>query len=614
MSDTDKYADNRKPVGFDMGKYTKRWLWAGMAALLSGCTAPGVQHSAQTVSVRNTEISREEEAAAELLSLESYAEADARLAVLAQSIRRDPDSVPFADFWPAYLQSSKLITAIDDRETFRAEMAELANDPDNDCSAMDWERWSARNFFELEPHLAAQECYEFLGDAALAREHENAVQYILRGVLGSGDGKSIDTAYEIALLDHAEEILHLAGLQVRDAALQPVLGGVGLVYVVNVEDPESGIQREVFFENERAINVLLGATYPFAGVGGNYVEQIVRPLAEGGTPSAQVGLGRLLEDGGELESAAQQFLNASGSGSETGEFRLGVLALTGKVPSLSQADGVDFLMSAAQKGSANAMVGLAFAYRQGLGVEASEELFEQFMAAADQRLEPGRAWMLLSTYFISERWEKASLYQGIQFVRRAAEEGFLPAKLVVLQADLKQSWQSADLEALLPRLQAIAEAGDTGAQVAYARRVLTAPSQQSAPRTALAQKYFDTALAVHSDAAHALEGDLKWAERDYRGAEQAYWQAMSDPAGQLGMAKLHQQQRLPNADPELAVLWYMMCATAADGECLYQMGKLFLNGEGVERNPELARTAFSQAAQQGHRQAILTLEKGNLRQ
>ncbi|HEY8569935.1 hypothetical protein [Microbulbifer sp.] len=592
--------------------FKKYWQCAALAALLSGCAAP----VAVDGGAKNSEAQRARASAAPSaevqFSLESYAEADAQLAVLAQKIRLAPDSVPFAEFWSAYLQSSRLITAVDTREAFQREMAQLAED-DSDCSAMDWEQWSARNFFELEPHLAAEECYQFLGETELARQHENAVQYILRGVLGSGDGKSIDTAYEIALLDHADEILYLAGYQVRDSVLQPVAGGVGLMYVVTAEDPETGVQREVFFENERAINILLGATYPFAGVGGNYVAQVLRPLAEGGTPSAQVGLGRLLEDRGELEQAAQQFLNATGAGSETGEFRLGVLALSGKLPSLSQEDGVDFLMSAAQKGSANAMIGLAFAYRQGLGVEPSEELFEQFMAAADQRLEPGRAWMLLSTYFFAERWD-VSLQQGIQYVRRAAQEGFLPAQLVILQSDLNREWQSADLETLLPRLQSIAEAGDTAAQVAFARRVLTAPSLQPAERIALANTFFDAALAVHSDAAHALEGDLKWAARDYQGAEQAYWQAMSDTAGQLGMAKLHQQQRLPNADSEMAVLWYMMCATAADSECLYQLGKLFLDGDGVERNPELARTAFTEAAQKGHRQAVLELEKGKSRQ
>lgn len=595
-----------------MANFRKQWLWGVLAALLSGCAAPGsIDSGAQDRSAgKPPPASAQPDSAS--FSLEMYREADGRLDEIAQKIRRDPDSVPFADFWSAYLQSSHLITAVDNRESFQAEMTRLAADENNDCSAMDWEQWSARSFLELEPHLAAQECYQFLGERELAREHENAVQYILRGVLGSGDGKSIDTAYEIALLDHADEILYLAGYQVRDGVLQPVVGGVGLVYVVTAEDPDTGVQREVFFENERAINILLGATYPFAGVGGNYVDQIVRPLAEGGTPSAQIGLGRLLEDSGEPELAAQQFLNATGAGSETAEFRLGVLALTGEVSSLSQAEGVDFLMSAAQKGSANAMVGLAFAYRQGLGVEPSEELFAQFMAAADQRLEPGRAWILLSTYFFSERWD-APLHQGIQFVRRAAEEGFLPAQLAVLQSDMNQEWQSADMEALLPRLQPIAEAGDTGARVAYARRVLTAPSQSEA-RISQANRYLEAALAVHSDAAHALQGDLRWAERDFTGAEQAYWQAMSDTAGQLGMAKLHQQQRLPHAAPELAALWYMMCATAGDGECLYQMGKLFLNGDGVDPNPELARTAFTEAAQKGHRQALLELDKGVLRQ
>ncbi len=540
--------------------------------------------------------------------LQRYMSADERFDALTRKVRQNPGSVEFFDFWEAYLDTSYLHSAVDVRAEFQQELAALASGKDGECTQIDWAYWSQRNFMELEPHLAAQACYESIGETALALQHENSVQYILRGVLGSGDGASIDTAYEIALLDHAEEILQLAGYRVRDALLQPVASGIGLIYIVIAEDPDTGVQHEFYFENQRVINVLLGATYPFAGVGGNYVPQVLRPLAEGGVSSAQIGLGRLLEETEDVEGAARQYASAISSGSEIAQLRLGVAALKGVLPGYSRENAVDLLITSAEQGSANAMVALAFVYQQGLGVEPSEVLSEQFMAAASQRLEPGKAWLLLSAFYLDEELG-SSVTAGMRYVKKAAAEGYLPARRIALQAELNSFWEEADLDALLPPLQELAEAGDIEAGVIYARRVLTAPASQAVERVLNATRYLEGALAVHSDMAYALQGDIHRSNREYVAARASYLRGASATASQLGMALLHQQQRLPDSDPVHGSLWFMMCGSHGDSECLYQLGSLFLSGEGVDRDPETARQAFHEAAMRGHSRAQLALER-----
>ncbi|MBB3060663.1 tetratricopeptide repeat protein [Microbulbifer rhizosphaerae] len=543
-------------------------------------------------------------------AIEAFADADTRLAFLAARILEDVDAVPFEEFWSAYLDSSKVHTAVVDREQFQQAVEKLSDGEGADCAAVDWDKWTEQNFFELEPHLAAQDCYEQLGDTDKAERHARAVQFILRGVLGGGDGKNHDSAYEIGILDHAEDVLDLAGYQLLDAFLLPFSRGRALYYVVLAEDPDSGEQRHIYFDNQQAIHRLLGDSFPFGSLDGLYIGQVLQPLSAQST-AAKIGMGLYLESIGKGEEAAEYYLDATALGSQVAQFRLGKACLEEKVPMFSPEDCVDFLLSAAEQGYANAMVTLAHVYREGLGVEPSEELFQQFMEAAQRRLEPGLGWYRLASYY-GGRKRAVEPQTERKFLRRAAADGLQDAQYRLIRRE-QGEWSEVEAAQLLPQLAGLARRGHRASGLAYAHRVFASASERTPEELAAAREFLDAALAVNSRAAHSLQGRLLASgllgQRDFAMAERHFLRSAQLTASQVGLARLHQQQRLSESSPEMAAAWYMMCADTEASECLYQLGKIFRSGEGIERDAALGRTLILQAAEQGHKRAMLEVGK-----
>lgn len=534
--------------------------------------------------------------------------ASARLASLAARIYEDPDAVPFADFWSAYLESSKIHTAVVDRENFRAA---VENFPEGECADFNWEKWTRQNFFELEPHLSAQDCYEQAGELTKAEREARAVQYILRGILGSGDGESIDSAYEIGILDHAEDILHLAGYRLMDSFLLPVRDGMGLYYVLQVEDPESGLQRQIYFENQRAIHRILDVEYPFAGIDNLYVTHMLEPLAER-TIAAITGLGIYHETQGNIEQAVSHLMDAAAYDSQVAQYRLGRLCLVREdLEMFSRGDCVDFLLSAAEQGHVESMITLAYIYREGIGVEASEDLGRQFLRAAEQRLEPGLAQLRFAYHYAGDKLVVDPEVE-MEYIRKAAAQGQMDAQYLLLRR-AHGDWWEAEPGKFLPELSKLAEQGYRPAALAYARRVFNNIPEHSEGELARAREFLDGALSVNSRTAHMLQGKLLQSgllgQRDFAAAESHYMQSPLHTDSQIGMGRLHGQQRLADSDPQVAALWYMMCASHEVPECLYQLGRLFRSGEGVKRDPNLAIAMFAQAAHKGHKLAMAEVEK-----
>lgn len=255
--------------------------------------------------------------------LEVFAAADERLAAMTARIYARPESVPYDVFWSAYLDSSKIQTAVEDREGFLIAWRSFSAD---DCRDFDWEKWTWGNFFELEPHLVAQECYRHWGDMEKAERQGRALEYILSGVLGGGDGKSMDTAYEIGILDHALGIVSLSGYQPMDSYLQPLANGDGLFYIVQAEDPQSGDQRNIYFHNQRALHRILGVDFPFAGIDNLYISRLLEPFSKTSSAAA-IGMGRYHEMNGRPEEAAPHYIKAAAHDSQIAQHYLGRLCL-----------------------------------------------------------------------------------------------------------------------------------------------------------------------------------------------------------------------------------------------------------------------------------------------
>ncbi|WP_346837971.1 hypothetical protein [Microbulbifer sp. SAOS-129_SWC] len=521
---------------------------------------------------------------------------DARFAAVLNRLKTQPDSVPFAEFWRAYLDSSQYESAPEKHSAYLKQQAGI-DAGDIPCDSVDWQSLTEQNFVSLQPHLSAQACYESTGNSAAADDEGRVISYLLSGILSRGDGESFDTAYEVAMWDDSEDILKLAGYEVVDTYLQLGLGGQGLYYVVVANDTESGEQKQIVFQNQRVLHQLMGLQFPFAGVTDAYVEKVLKPLS-GNDLSAQVGWGLVQEGMGNTKAAAETYLEATGNGSPVAEYHLGLLCLQGGLKQFAPGDCADFLISAAENGFVDALVGAAYVQREGLGVDKSAQGFRRLMRAAQQKLAPGEAWRKLAGLYGGAAGQK-NPSAGDAALQRAAELGSAPAQFAVLEQQLRG--KQADGAAVLPQMEQLAESGYVPAQVAYARLVLSSGrrSQEDVERL---RQLLESATQRSSQSAYNLLGRINTygvlGKTDIAAAIDDYTRSPLIPQSQRALAWAYLNGEGVTKDTSRAIAWYFLCARRGDAECYFQLGKQFQSGEG--RDIETAAGMYRAAAAEGH--------------
>ncbi|HEX7183038.1 MAG TPA: DUF4919 domain-containing protein [Thermoanaerobaculia bacterium] len=113
----------------------------------------------------------------------------------------------------------------------------------------------AENYLHLESHLAAAAVADQRGDAAAAAHHKYVAQGVLDSILQSGDGKTLDTAFQVIALSEEYAVMRHFGLRITEQAL--VHGGGGHSYdLLKGEDPESGSIRDVYFNIDPIMSAL----------------------------------------------------------------------------------------------------------------------------------------------------------------------------------------------------------------------------------------------------------------------------------------------------------------------------------------------------------------------
>lgn len=82
----------------------------------------------------------------------------------------------------------------------------------------------------------------------------------------------------------------------------------------------------------------------------------------------------------------------------------------------------------------------------------------------------------------------------------------------------------------------------------------------------------------------------------------------------LRRADVFEQLSGREGDPEFAVIMYCIAARLGSGEAQYRLGRMLLEGRGVERNVQSAATLFSIAAGNGHERAMSMLSVTGVQQ
>ncbi len=116
-----------------------------------------------------------------------------------------------------------------------------------------------------------------IGDGLKSNYHNSAVEFLLTGILSSGDGTNYYSAFEVATWGDASDFIELTDYEVVDSYLSLLHHGQALYFIYLVNDPETGLQQEIFFENSKFLHAILEIQYPFVGIS-DYLEKHYRPV------------------------------------------------------------------------------------------------------------------------------------------------------------------------------------------------------------------------------------------------------------------------------------------------------------------------------------------------
>jgi hypothetical protein len=77
----------------------------------------------------------------------------------------------------------------------------------------------AKNFVEINAHMAAQIAHQELGNADRAQFHKFMADGLLKSIKGNGDGKSVDTAFEVISINEEYGLIRSLGVRPIKQAL-----------------------------------------------------------------------------------------------------------------------------------------------------------------------------------------------------------------------------------------------------------------------------------------------------------------------------------------------------------------------------------------------------------
>ncbi|MDP5209446.1 tetratricopeptide repeat protein [Microbulbifer sp. 2205BS26-8] len=526
---------------------------------------------------------------------------------LTRQVAQSPDSVSFASYWEAYLESPQSLKTVTAQAQYLEAMASVESGK-KICEEINWQQITQQNTFSLLPHLSATECYETLGKTELALFHQNIFNFIATGILGKHSGDTYYSAYEIASWGDAEDLLTLSGYEIIDSYFEFAESRNGLYRIYNVRTQDNNKVAKIYFDNSRFLHRLLAVEHPFAGLSDALYREILQPLANSDY-AARHAVGQVYHAEEEFQKAEQAYLDAIGMGSVTANISLGKLCLAGKSTRFSQSECAQLFVSASDLGLEEAKIVLAYMALTGLGIEADPALAEQLLNSAAVSMPPGQAEYEVALLMTSTEFTNAREKLAQDFRQVSASKGYPPAQLALALDRLSSDQKPLeDFEAF------IQQAVDTNfppAQFFYARYLLKQKGEHSV-KTGLAlldkAASADFPPALNLRARIAEEGlfgrkiDTAQALRDYEAAAVRWY-----PPAQLHMGILNSTGRLTATNQDIAYGWYALCAKANNLDCITNLGYATAHGRGVEQNYPRAVEIYQYASAQGSARASYNL-------
>ncbi|GMG87203.1 hypothetical protein [Biformimicrobium ophioploci] len=292
----------------------------------------------------------------------------------------------YPELWSAYVQTGQYENWLEQknlRDALRSTDGEVA------CEGVDWNEISGLHFWSVSTHLDAADCLDRLGDSTAADFHESAASMLVTGMLGSGDGLSAATAFEVPVWSEADELLELAGYELLDNYVELDAESGRLYYVLVGNQRDSGTQRHFYFQNQQVLGRLLGVGEVSGEATGDLpmMQQVafVAGIADQ-VYSAKLAWAEISKTAERYDIAEQWYQNSIAAGGVVASYRLGLMCLERGMQEAGTC--VDYLLDAAEMGYIPAVVAVAYAQREGLGVEADPLMAERLLAGARKRIQP----------------------------------------------------------------------------------------------------------------------------------------------------------------------------------------------------------------------------------
>ena len=110
----------------------------------------------------------------------------------------------------------------------------------------------AKNFVEVNAHMAAQIAYQETGNAERAQFHKFMADGLLNSIKSSGDGKSAATAFEVISINEEYGLIRALGLRPIKQAL---LSDKGHSYdAITVIEPQTNQESILYFNIDKPFN------------------------------------------------------------------------------------------------------------------------------------------------------------------------------------------------------------------------------------------------------------------------------------------------------------------------------------------------------------------------
>lgn len=509
---------------------------------------------------------------------------------------------PYTELYQSYLQSPVVF----ETSTAWLEFQQQLSDNSDNCQQLPWQQQLKTQFWNLTFYQQALQCFAAEPASAPLKQFNEYQQYVINGVLQSGNGKANYSAYQLNNYFDAHEIVRALELQTVDFYSELSSDNNALHYVFQVYDPSQQKFRTLYFENQRYLHAIDQIPFPFMGLVDGWKELLLTKNTQSNPilllPRAAEALAS-----NQLQEAATLYRQAIAAGSQQARVKLAEMCYRSNSQTVLLKDECEQqLLLAADSDYVPALHLLHFLHHSGQLGKSDPAKVAQIRQYITAMTDTGQAELQLSRYYYNQSYQSANPKQGDYWLQQAADAGFADAHAFwLLSAHEKAQLSEQELN---QQLQKLADQGGSAAAYLYASQIM---QQKMSPQQAqgVEQYLLQSIQNYHPEAFYLLAYGY---EEGFFGAGKAelalpYFQRAAErfyPRAMLRLGAINHEGKWLPKDLQRAHRWYLLCSKQGNSACAFNAGVMLDDGDGVAKNHENAFRFFSYAADRGYAPAI----------